>query len=206
MEVEFTPGPLWVLDKNFITAWTAMAEKAGKTFAQAAEIRYENIQEKLAAMAPGTNQELKYQLEQELQKIGTPDGTKGGEERKRWFEDWAKRVSTSQENDSGMNFMEQHIRDVLRVDPFNVGHTPSLNKESRIVRVGPLDQLRNDVELHPALEWQDRLAAVAETEGKVLQDDEKNATAQVHFSGPAFHDPDSLTVWLPLTVLTNVSA
>ena len=47
--IEFVPGPIVGIENNqFATAYAAMAQKAGFTMAQAAEMRYEIVQEQLA--------------------------------------------------------------------------------------------------------------------------------------------------------------
>jgi len=44
VEHQFSPGPLNALDNSgFLTAYTAMAERAGLNFAQAVEIRYDDL-------------------------------------------------------------------------------------------------------------------------------------------------------------------
>ncbi|CAK0790916.1 unnamed protein product [Prorocentrum cordatum] len=88
--VEFNPGPLTAPeDKTFMTAYEAMAKRAGLTLAQAAELRFERLQQWLSA--PGGGQEEA--LHDELALFGSPAGTKGSEERKAWFRSWLQKLA-----------------------------------------------------------------------------------------------------------------
>lgn len=98
-EHRFNPGPLGSADETFIAAYKSMAERAGLTLAQAVEMRYEKVQEELAN--PETSVDKKPELQDELEKIGTPDGSKGSEEWKSFFESWAERAQ-SQNDDGGL--------------------------------------------------------------------------------------------------------
>merc|ERR1712176_1128754 len=86
---------------NFMTAYKAMAEKAGYTSAQAVELRYENVCEELASLKseelPNSNDTSSraQELQAELDTFGSPSGTKGSEERKAYFENWFTEQSTS---------------------------------------------------------------------------------------------------------------
>mmetsp|Transcript_147703 Transcript_147703/g.271512 ORF Transcript_147703/g.271512 Transcript_147703/m.271512 type:complete len:448 (-) Transcript_147703:79-1422(-) len=100
-EHRFHPGPLGTNDENFISAYKAMAERAGFNLAQAVEMRYEKVQEEIAN--PETSTEKKQELQEEAEKIGTPDGAKGSEEWNSWFESWAERAQSQSGEDCGMD-------------------------------------------------------------------------------------------------------
>mmetsp|Transcript_33541 Transcript_33541/g.85820 ORF Transcript_33541/g.85820 Transcript_33541/m.85820 type:complete len:539 (-) Transcript_33541:82-1698(-) len=92
-EVEFTPGPLNSLgNKNFKTAYMAIAERAGYSLAQAVELRYEIVQKKLA-VCHSQDPADEEQLREEAAKLGEPAGAPGSPERARWFEKWVGDLS-----------------------------------------------------------------------------------------------------------------
>lgn len=72
--------------------------------------------------------------------------------------------------------------------------------EKRVVRIAPVDELRQAVEAHPALKWDERLESVGGEEGIVVRDDESDGTSQVRFPAPL-----SFTAWFPSATLTEVS-
>jgi serine/threonine protein phosphatase PrpC len=98
--VEFIPGSLASIGhKSFKTAYTAMAARAGMTLAQAAEQRYELILEEL-------NTSPTPALQEEAAKIGTPAGSKGSEERARWFERWSEGLKEDDDDEDGPGGMD----------------------------------------------------------------------------------------------------
>merc|ERR1712048_1479378 len=95
VKVEFNPGP-FNLDSGFLKCYQAMAEKAGLSLAKAAELRYElvvqQVEQKMEPL-----EELQMELEKFTDKSGTPEGTKGSEERAKWFQKWLE-ASTAGEH------------------------------------------------------------------------------------------------------------
>lgn len=82
---EFNPGPIAAENKPFLLAYAAMAEKAHLTLGQAIEKRYDELQAKIDAAMPAE----RAQMQSELDRIGSPDGSKASPERAEWFERWA---------------------------------------------------------------------------------------------------------------------
>merc|ERR1719424_1783931 len=74
-----------------MTAYEAMAKRAGLSLAQAAELRFERLQQWLSA--PGGQEKA---LREELALFGTPAGAKGSEERKAWFRSWMQKLADKQ--------------------------------------------------------------------------------------------------------------
>lgn len=93
--VEFTSGPIVNFGhKGFRTAYTAMAEKAGLTLAEAAANRHAALELDLAA-APTE------ELRQEAAFIGKPAGDFGSAERTKWFENWIAGIPEEKETGPG---------------------------------------------------------------------------------------------------------
>merc|ERR1712151_1304160 len=110
LPIEFVPGRI-TGDQNFIKAYTAMAERAGWTLAEAAAKRYDDIAKELTkedgAQSAGLESERQ---EIEKPKDGKPNGVYGSEEYKQWFEDWASRVqNSSSEPPHGQMALLQHM-------------------------------------------------------------------------------------------------
>eukprot|EP00406_Dinophysis_acuminata_P065989 CAMPEP_0179281466 /NCGR_PEP_ID=MMETSP0797-20121207/37166_1 /TAXON_ID=47934 /ORGANISM="Dinophysis acuminata, Strain DAEP01" /LENGTH=427 /DNA_ID=CAMNT_0020990171 /DNA_START=101 /DNA_END=1384 /DNA_ORIENTATION=+ len=121
-EEEFIPGPLTSPDnKSFMTAYEAMAKKAGLTLAQAAELRYDQLLGEQASTEARTP-EASEALEQELAKFGSPAGTGGSEERSAWFRAWLQGLSERQSNqdvdgaDSNMVLMRDMLFRLMNGD------------------------------------------------------------------------------------------
>jgi len=90
---EFNPGSVSSLgNKNFKTAYVAMAQRAGRTLAKCVEERYDVVQKEMADSPTDT-------LREEAGKIGKPKGEAGSEERGKWFEKWCDDLP--EEEDSG---------------------------------------------------------------------------------------------------------
>lgn len=73
-----------------------------------------------------------------------------------------------------------------------------IQQSLRRVTVAPLDELKEAIEVHNALKWNEKLATIAGTEGTVLMDDDSDQTSQVRFS--------TFTAWMPTRCLTNVES
>mmetsp|Transcript_20749 Transcript_20749/g.45616 ORF Transcript_20749/g.45616 Transcript_20749/m.45616 type:complete len:647 (-) Transcript_20749:171-2111(-) len=72
-------------------------------------------------------------------------------------------------------------------------------ENGRKVSVGPsVDELREAIDSHPALTWNERLVEVCGQSGNVIQDDEADGTSQVQFAPPI-----TITAWLPTKSLKN---
>lgn len=96
MTREFSPGSLLTIDhKAYQQAYLAMCERGGVTLATAAEQRYEMLVGRQGTAAEEEEDE------EELAKIGAPEGGTGSAERRAWFEGWATQCQerTNQPND-----------------------------------------------------------------------------------------------------------
>lgn len=99
-DLEFLPGQVENLGHNgYRKAYVAMAEKAGCTLAEAVEKRHDLLQasssEELAKLyAPASSSA-------EADKIGTPAGSKGSDERSKWFQKWVDNLPEEKEEGPG---------------------------------------------------------------------------------------------------------
>eukprot|EP00438_Fugacium_kawagutii_P012037 Skav218179 [mRNA] locus=scaffold5213:191209:193101:- [translate_table: standard] len=73
-----------------------------------------------------------------------------------------------------------------------------LQQPQKRVKACDIDQLKEAVQGHAALKWDDRLAKLSGEEGIVVQQDKEDATLQVRFPSV------SLTAWLPESTLTYI--
>ncbi|CAJ1442765.1 unnamed protein product [Effrenium voratum] len=73
-----------------------------------------------------------------------------------------------------------------------------LSQPCKRVKACEKEQLKEAVEAHSALKWDERLAKLSGEEGLVIQQDKEDATLQVRF--PTV----SLTAWLPESTLTYI--
>lgn len=202
---QFIPGNAsCCTNKAFLTAYEAMAKKAGLTLAQAVEMRYEQIVEDMA----DPKKKIK-ELKDEVEAIGTPAGTKGSKERSAWFRKWEDNLSqkqgNSQPNQSDL-LDELVLQGVLGGGvPPNVlasllggtrddGDSIGSGKCIRRIRAPDAMTLRKAVRKHPALDWDERMTRMAGTEGEVQQDDD-DGTSKVNF--PALQ----MSAWLPTNAL-----
>eukprot|EP00930_Biecheleria_cincta_P073849 TRINITY_DN6111_c0_g4_i1.p1 TRINITY_DN6111_c0_g4~~TRINITY_DN6111_c0_g4_i1.p1 ORF type:complete len:589 (-),score=131.90 TRINITY_DN6111_c0_g4_i1:185-1951(-) len=198
----FNPGPLSALNhKGFMDAYESMAKKAGQTLAQAAEKRFEIIQEQLSR--PGLSPSKAEALQSEAQKLGTPPGTKGSAERAAWWRNWEQKLPEQIRANSGDN---GDISDpdamLMRMLMSRFGNPMNQPEpeDGRKVRVPELSVLKRAVEGHANLTWDARLASLAGEEGIVKVDDASDDTSQVRFPLPL-----GVVAWLPTNVLVNVS-
>jgi len=210
-ELEFNPGPLTCAEhKNFLTAYTSMAEKAGTTLAKAAELRYELVEDmlsgaKVVTVGPQCTPET---LEAEKTKIGEPHGERGSEERAEWFRNWAEERQA--DGDSGaasggpVTMYQQMLLDFVQQGRAsgpgpNRTNGPSQSQQDRPVRVAELDTLKKAVDAHPALKWDERMEDMAGSKAALLCDDQSDNTSQVRF------EQLSIIAWLPTCALTDLT-
>jgi len=95
--LEFNPGPITDIGKKgFRTAYTAMAEKAGLSLADAVMKRFDVLQESLKASPTSA-------LKEEMAKFG---GSPPADNRKQWFETWLQSLPEEKEAGPGGMDME----------------------------------------------------------------------------------------------------
>jgi serine/threonine protein phosphatase PrpC len=194
--VDFVPGQLSsVRNEGFMTAYEAMAKKAGLTLAQAAEMRYDMIVESLKT--PGITASKAQELRAELEAIGNPVGPKGSADRNTWFQNWEKKLPENMEADESEDEMMRFImaRHGLSGSGGSVGLPSGIKSSGRRVRVGDLITLRSAVDDNPALSWDGRMAQLAGTEGQVQEDDPSDGTSHVFCAG------SNMMAWLPTCAL-----
>merc|ERR1711959_92815 len=118
-------------------------------------------------------------------------GARGSTERKAYFEAWeGSRPQAATARPGQMDEME-----MMRMMMQRPGGTDALmgllgqqNQEQpedgRKVRAASLDTLKSAVESHSALQWDERMQALAGAEGIVKMDDPSDGTSQVRFPAP----------------------
>lgn len=202
-DIVFNPGPLSALNhKGFMDAYEAMAKKAGLTLAQAAEKRFEVIQEELSR--PGLSPVKAEALQSEAQKLGAPPGTRGSAERSAWWRNWEQKLPDqirANSDDNGDLADPDAMLMRMLMSRFSNQKSQPEPEDGRKVRVPELTVLKRAVEGHANLSWDARLATLAGEEGIVKVDDASDDTSQVRFPPPL-----GVVAWLPTNVLVNVSA
>jgi protein phosphatase len=202
---EFIPGSVASCSsKPFMTAYEAMAKRAGLTLAQAVEMRYEALMEDISDPTKNTKE-----LKEEAEAIGTPTGIKGSKERSAWFRKWEENLSQKQsaappdQNDLMLQLVRQGmlggmppsvLSSLLGGGGPDDGDPGSSGKCIRRIRAPDAMTLRKAVRKHPALDWDERMTRMAGTEGEVQQDDD-DGTSKVNF--PSLQ----MSAWLPTSAL-----
>eukprot|EP00658_Telonema_sp_P-2_P020406 TRINITY_DN1806_c0_g1_i11.p1 TRINITY_DN1806_c0_g1~~TRINITY_DN1806_c0_g1_i11.p1 ORF type:complete len:503 (-),score=122.54 TRINITY_DN1806_c0_g1_i11:263-1771(-) len=202
--VEFVPGPLYEPSHNgFLTAYKAMAEKAGLTLAKAVEMRYDNIERELAN--PSLEAEVAEQLKEEQASIGQAQGTSGSSVREEWFRKWEVGLPAGGRPSGQMDEMEMMRMMIQRPGGTEAlmgllgGQKPEDEPEDgRKVRAAAIEVLKPAVDDHNALQWDERMKALAGAEGVVKSDDTNDGTSQVRFPGIG------MVAWLPTSTLSDV--
>jgi len=172
-KVEFHPGPFKAESSEFVTAYKSMAERAGLGLEEAVGMRAEKVQEELDS--PETAAPEKEALQNEMSTIKA----------ERW------KCPSS-------NSAPGALDDIMRL----LGGAQQAPAETHILRrvkCADLETLRDAVQKHDALKWDDRMEVLSEKEGGVQVDDPSDGTSKVKF------ERESLVVWLPTDILTEVS-
>jgi len=190
--MEFIPGPIQS-DGKFLEAYEVMAKRAGMTLGQAVSLRLDNITEEIGNT--GTTEEKREKLKQEATLIGEPPGAKDSDERREWFGSW-------QANRDGCIGQEDERERLMRM--LSAGILPRQDNadereaapDGRRVRCPDRETLFQAVIDHPELSWEDRMEDLANAEGIVKVEDEKDGTMQVRFASV------SVVAWLPTSILT----
>jgi protein phosphatase len=189
VEHEFIPGPLGnVSSTPFLDAYSAMATRGGKTLAQAAAMRYDQ----LTALGNSLTEDDKA----ELQGFGEPRGAKGSSERSAYFAKWAD-DKQSQKDEGGENDQMAMIMEMMRAQQAQQAMQAQPEDGRRVLVTGQ-DDLKRMVDDHPALTWDPRMEPLAGTTGIVKKDDPDDGTTQVRFPD------DAMVAWLPTAALTDI--
>eukprot|EP00656_Telonema_subtile_P039383 TRINITY_DN444_c0_g1_i1.p1 TRINITY_DN444_c0_g1~~TRINITY_DN444_c0_g1_i1.p1 ORF type:complete len:511 (-),score=130.26 TRINITY_DN444_c0_g1_i1:320-1852(-) len=210
--VDYVPGPLFAPDNaGFMSAYSCMAQKANLTLAKAVELRYDMIEDAMAK--PGLEKSVADELKEEMLGIGSPTGAKGSAERAAWFADWEK----NRPQGGGARGGQMDEMEMMRQMMQRPGGTDALMnllgqqqqqqgqareeepEDGRKVRAAPLQNLKAAVDEHSALQWDERMQALAGQEGVVKTDDASDGTSQVRFPAPI-----GMVAWLPTSILDNL--
>lgn len=225
--VDFIPGPVPENpNQGWFDCYKAMAERAGKTQAEALEMRYERVQGLVAGSdqqreaadedgcEPGEKTaderaEQLAKLKRELAKLAPPPGS----DAKAHFENFGAADEAAGAGPGGMAGMGGGMQALLQ--SAMSGNNPQAMQmlmgmvggqggaggagadDGRKVKCGPLDDLQKAVANHPALKWDDRMKDLAGATGFVKQDD-TDGTSQVRFP------EHQIAAWLPTSVLSDL--
>jgi len=199
--VEFEAGPMTAPDNSgFMTMYRTMAEKANLTLAEAAEMRYDHVVAQLARpdLTPSFGEELR----EELALFAVPNGAaKGSAERKQAFEKLGTQASGRGGGGSELDFMRQMMGQPGGRDALNqlLNQQQEEPDNGRKVKAAGLAGLKAAVDNHSALEWDERMEALAGSEGTVKTDDVSDGTTQVRFPAPI-----GMVAWLPTSTLQDL--
>jgi serine/threonine protein phosphatase PrpC len=199
---EYVPGPLDLVDdSNFIKAYTAMAARADLTLAVAVEKRCALLEDELCSSGerrgPGV---------EELARIGQPCGEKGSDERREWFENWAVKHSGSSGGGGGIGGtdMQALLRAHMMMGGGAGGAGPqdtSTDGKTKM-RTPSLDAMKQAVDDHSALQWDERMKNLVDSECFVLSVDASDGTTHVRFEKNEHRS--AMSAWLPSGILENV--
>jgi len=201
---EFIPGQLSaesLTNKAFMDAYEGMAKRAGKSLAEAAEMRYDMVSDSLSRNGLGMLKAKEMRAETEA--IGTPVGPSGSSKRSAWFRNWEEKLPENMTVDEEEQMMRMMLARQgglagLQAGGFGGPRPPGGSPSDRRVRVADLSTLRRAVNENPALEWDPRLSQLAGVDAMVTEDDPSDGTSQVSCASA------SMTAWLPTSALTDV--
>merc|ERR1712194_399683 len=174
-----------------------MATRAGYSPEEAACLRYEQLLAELADSSTLTEARVEV-LQAEKDKFGTVPESK--QERKAYFKAWLEEKGGG--NDGGQDSQLNSMLAMLQ----GGGIPPQLGQSflsqagagvNRKVRVKDLDTLKQAVDAHSKLQWDDRLQDIAGKLGDKIRDDTSDDTSQVTFEDQGF------TCWLPTEILID---
>lgn len=194
-EDEFIPGPVDALgEKVFWNAYAGFAEHAGRSMAEAVELRYRALQ-RMRHLDQDEAAELK-------DFGGGPPEAASAEERKAWFQAWVDRMRPPEPGSAAPRAQAQSLPppalpagDAGDVSPVGDGMETRRLQKLGPVRVVHGDLLKPAVEAHSTMEWQDGLLSLAGRTGIIIDVDEEADLAQVKFACGR--------EWLPTTVLLS---
>jgi len=191
-------------------AYEGMAKHAGLTFAQAVELRYDDVRQlRLAKVLPkGEDQptgsadaESLKALHQELAGFGDGPPSSlacGSDERIKWFQDWLDGFDV-QDDPEPSSMTRPQLLDLIETRPDFLAMAQAQGIiPSRIVRIAPLEKLRTAMGSSSSLRWTDEHARVAGECGMVIFDDELDGTSRVKFS--------NFFAWLPSCALLDADS
>lgn len=198
---ELVPGQLCpesLSNKAFMTAYEAMAKKAGFSLAQAAEMRYEALSESLSRN--GLSLAKAKELRAEVEAIGNPAGAKGSSQRSAWFRNWEERLPENMVADESESEMMRMLMagQGMGGSGGSVGLPPAGAASGRRIRVPELAVLKRAVTESPALEWDARMSQLVGAEGHIRETDPSDGTSLVWCPSA------NMTAWLPTFSLISI--
>ncbi|CAK0865153.1 unnamed protein product [Prorocentrum cordatum] len=224
---ELQPGPFaQVRHAGFRRVYAATAERAGMTLAGAVELRFDEARRQLDAVLSGEgggedDDAAAEALSEELAAFGGgPAGelAPGSAERRQWFSTWLDGHALEEGSDpSKMSHREivelLERRPELQAEMAAKGKVSTLDfrrkRTEKIVRVGPLGELRAAMTRSPACIWDDEFAVLSGRHGLVVKEDLADKISKIKFLLPNSRDPKAppkkFSAWLPTVVLTEVS-
>lgn len=201
---ELIPGPIIGLsEEKFRKAYQAMAEKVGCSLAECVAKRYDCLEEQIELLeGDADSKEALEALREEQKEVGTPEGSRGSAERKEWFDkewfvEWtkAKEQRHAERLDMPGSMQDSIVQQIMQ---HGYPGLPRQDVRKRTVIAPSLDVLKEAVESHSALKWDDRMEDMVGKEGIVVQDD-GDGTSNVRF------ETLGIVAWLPTDVLQNCS-
>mmetsp|Transcript_18548 Transcript_18548/g.30098 ORF Transcript_18548/g.30098 Transcript_18548/m.30098 type:complete len:501 (-) Transcript_18548:82-1584(-) len=193
---EFIPGPLSNPDTSgFMGAYTAFANKAGLSLGQAVKMRYENILKELQSDSLQAGDKEKLEVER-THKIGEPPGAKGSAEYEAFFEEWEEKNKQNERSGGGQG--DDMQMQLLR--SFLAGQQTPPTGSGEFVRTPALAELKDAMDKHEALAWDERHELLATKTGEIIQKDARDGTTKVRFKEA------NIVAWLPTDILVPVDA
>eukprot|EP01062_Namystynia_karyoxenos_P062138 TRINITY_DN55066_c0_g1_i1.p1 TRINITY_DN55066_c0_g1~~TRINITY_DN55066_c0_g1_i1.p1 ORF type:complete len:741 (+),score=223.82 TRINITY_DN55066_c0_g1_i1:187-2223(+) len=212
----FVPGPVTApRDRGFRHAYTAMAERAGLTLAQALEQRYTQVVRELAELrqrreqaaaaevgdadahsgpgSPPCMDPREADLQREIAGIGRPAAEPGTPEYTQWFVDWVGSADT---------VTSPQRKPAAAADADALGSARPARHERRAPEHR---ELWLALDSHDSLAWDERMSAVAGKVGTVLQVDHVDNTSLLLFKSCSVgYQAQHIQCWLPNEVLQDV--
>jgi len=193
--IEYLPDELPFKDNRLVAPYEVMAKRAGRTLAQAVELRYDNVNKELAKEDLDDVQREAFKSEVAGIEV---EGAEGSPERTACFEKW---IETQQSNrpagggheslPAGMG-MEDLMRMIQSQQAGQQGQGEDDKGTGVRVKVSPdLETLKADVEKSANLKWDDKMADLLDAEGEEMQTDPSDNTIKVKF------EKKGMTAWLP---------
>merc|ERR1712216_265674 len=195
-------------DTGFQKAYSAMAEHAGKSLAQAIEMRYDYVKKQLSDYsASGAEEASKLsqaecaEMTDELSQWGEGPGETlqpGTTERTQWFDTWVQE-NCNEDEDQDLGDMQSMMNPRILELARQRGLIAPANTAARNVRLASAEQVKTALEANEALpKWGPEIEQCCGLEGHLMREDPSDNTAQVVF------DQKNFSVWLPLSTITDV--
>merc|ERR1712113_837317 len=139
--------------------------------------------------------------------MGKPDGDRGSEERQKWFEEWAATHPNSPPSSAGLAGLPNAggipISFLQQLLAAQGGQQDTSTTGKKKVRTPGYDVMKQAIDKHEALNWDDRMSSLVESECFVLRVDDSDGTTQVRFEANSNHD--AMSAWLPSEILEDVA-